>query len=92
MKKIFFLIFSLLIIDQFLKIYVKTHFELGSSFYIFPFFWIFFIENPGMAYGFYIAPGYFGKILLSIFRLILVLYICLFFYINISKKKLLIIL
>lgn len=87
MKKIFLIIFSILLIDQFLKIYIKTHFELGSGFCIFPFFCIFLVENPGMAYGFNLAPGYLGKILLSISRLFLILFILFFIYKHVKKKS-----
>lgn len=87
MKKIFLSISSILLTDQILKIYVKTHFELGNGVSIFPFFWIFFVENPGMAYGIYLAPGYLGKILLSIFRIILVFFLSVFLYKKIKKKS-----
>ncbi|WP_185877781.1 lipoprotein signal peptidase [Blattabacterium cuenoti] len=86
MKKIFLIILPIILVDQFLKIYVKTHFKLGDGYYIFPFFMIFFIENPGMAYGLRISSGYNGKILLSIFRFILVLFILLF-HIRNEKKN-----
>nr|WP_238523432.1 lipoprotein signal peptidase [Blattabacterium sp. (Mastotermes darwiniensis)] len=66
---------------------MKTHFELGSGFSIFPFFWILFIENPGMAYGIHLAPGYFGKILLSVFRFIFVLFLFFFIYKNVKNKS-----
>ncbi|WP_185865889.1 lipoprotein signal peptidase [Blattabacterium cuenoti] len=85
MKKIFLVVFSILLIDQILKIYIKTHFELGSGVFIFPFFCIFFVENPGMAYGFYLGTGYYGKILLSFFRFFLVSLIFLFLYKNVKK-------
>ncbi|AWU43075.1 lipoprotein signal peptidase [Blattabacterium punctulatus] len=87
MKKIFLSIFPIILIDQILKIYIKTHFELGKGIPIFSFFWIFFVENPGMAYGISIAPGYFGKIFLSFFRFIVVLFIFFFLYKNIKKKS-----
>ncbi|WP_096378365.1 lipoprotein signal peptidase [Blattabacterium cuenoti] len=85
MKKFFLIIFSILSMDQILKIYIKTHFELGGGFFIFPFFRICFVENPGMAYGVDFGLGYHGKILLSIFRFILVCFIFIFFFINIKK-------
>ncbi|WP_185849101.1 lipoprotein signal peptidase [Blattabacterium cuenoti] len=85
MKKFFLIIFSILTIDQVLKIYIKTHFELGSGISIFPFFWIFFVENPGMAYGVNFGGGYYGKILLSISRFFLVFFIFIFLYKNIKK-------
>ncbi|WP_185857834.1 lipoprotein signal peptidase [Blattabacterium cuenoti] len=85
MKKFFLIIISILSIDQILKIYIKTHFRLGDEIYIFPFFRIFFIENPGMAYGINLGSGYHGKILLSIFRFFLVIFIFIFLYRNIIK-------
>ncbi|WP_185850873.1 lipoprotein signal peptidase [Blattabacterium cuenoti] len=87
MKKIFLGIFSILLIDQFFKIYIKTHFELGNGIPIFPFFWIFFVENPGMAYGLSLFPGNKGKILLSIFRLIFVFFLFIFICNKIKKKS-----
>ncbi|WP_185873191.1 lipoprotein signal peptidase [Blattabacterium cuenoti] len=86
MRKFFLIILPIILVDQFLKIYVKTHFELGNGYYIFSFFRIFFIENPGMLYGIIISSGYNGKILLSIIRFFLVLFI-LFFYIKNERKN-----
>ncbi|WP_185852025.1 lipoprotein signal peptidase [Blattabacterium cuenoti] len=85
MKKFILIIFSILSIDQILKIYIKTHFELGSGIYILPFFRILFVENPGMAYGISFGIGHHGKILLSILRFFLVFLIFTFLYINIKR-------
>ncbi|WP_185857196.1 lipoprotein signal peptidase [Blattabacterium cuenoti] len=85
MKKFILIIFSIVLIDQILKIYIKTHFELGGGISIFPFFRILFVENPGMAYGINFWIGYHGKILLSIFRFFLVFLISTFLYINIKR-------
>ncbi|WP_185858405.1 lipoprotein signal peptidase [Blattabacterium cuenoti] len=85
MKRIFLIVFFILLIDQILKIYIKTHFELGSGVSIFPFFWIFFVENPGMIYGIHFGNGYCGKILLSVFRFFLVFFIFFFLYKNVKK-------
>ncbi|WP_185872655.1 signal peptidase II [Blattabacterium cuenoti] len=76
-----------ILIDQFIKIYVKTHFIPGSGIYIFSFFWIFFVENPGMAYGYYLLPGYSGKLYLSILRLIFIIIILSFIIIFYKKYK-----
>ncbi|WP_185877260.1 lipoprotein signal peptidase [Blattabacterium cuenoti] len=86
MKKNF-LIILLVFIDQLLKIYIKTHFRLGSGFSIFYFFRIFFIENPGMAYGIHIIPGYYGKVFLSILRFFIVLFILFIYLYNIKKNS-----
>ena len=44
-------IFIALILDQAIKIYVKTHFVLGESVTVFNWFHIHFVENNGMAMG-----------------------------------------
>lgn len=65
-------IFFILVIDQVSKIIVKTNMSLGESIPVFgDWFYIRFIENPGMAFGIDI-PGKLGKPLLSIFRIIAV--------------------
>jgi signal peptidase II len=66
------LIVLILVIDQTIKILVKTHMAIGESISIFDnWFYIKFIENPGMAFGIDI-PGRYGKPLLTIFRIIAV--------------------
>ncbi|QIK16562.1 lipoprotein signal peptidase [Blattabacterium sp. DPU] len=87
MKKFFVIIFSILLIDQVLKIYIKTHFKLGDGVFIFSFFRILFVENPGMAYGISFNEGYHGKIILSILRFFLVFFISIFLYRNIKKDS-----
>jgi len=51
------LIISLILLaDQVLKIYIKTHFMLGEEIVVFKnWFIIHFIENNGMAFGFSLA-------------------------------------
>ncbi len=72
----FLVILVVLILDQSLKIWVKTHMLQGEDSYInwnWPLSWarLHFIENPGMAFGL-VLPGHIGKLILSIFRLVLV--------------------
>ena len=62
----FILIAVILLIDQFIKIEVKTHFCLGESIHITDWFYISFVENNGMAYG----MTFFNKLVLSLFRLV----------------------
>jgi len=62
-------IFLVLFCDQCLKIWIKTHFVLGEELKIFDWFFIYFTENNGMAFGLEFA-GKTGKILLSVFRII----------------------
>ncbi len=60
----------ILVIDQLSKIIVKTNMTLGQSIPVFgDWFMIRYIENPGMAFGWDI-PGKFGKIALSLFRVV----------------------
>ena len=69
-KKIALLIVALLAVDQIVKIWIKTHFALDESVTVFPnWFFIRFIENPGAAFGFELGGSY-GKLTLSIFRLV----------------------
>lgn len=57
---------AILIIDQIIKIEVKTSMSLHESIHITDWFQLVFIENKGMAFGMSVMP----KILLSLFRLI----------------------
>lgn len=55
----------IIIVDQVSKFYVKTHFYLGESYEVFPWFQIKFIENNGMAFGMELWNKYvltFGRI------------------------------
>lgn len=60
------IIIGMIVIDQVVKIAVKTHMALGESFEIFPWFKILFVENPGMAFGMSIG----SKWILTTFRII----------------------
>ena len=62
----------LLLIDQVIKILVKTNMTIGQSIHVLgDWFQIYFIENNGMAFGMQFG-GQIGKYLLSIFRIVLV--------------------
>lgn len=69
-KKALLLIFMILVADQILKIWVKTHMVIGQEIHLFGN-WglIHFIENNGMAFGMEMG-GKTGKLVLSIFRII----------------------
>ena len=69
LKKSILLIIAILVIDQVSKIYIKTHFALGDSYSVFSWFKIHFVENEGMAWGKKI-PGTYGKLFLSLFRIV----------------------
>ena len=74
-KKISVLLFVLLLADQALKIWIKTHLRLDEAIIVFPdWFQLRFIENNGAAFGMHIASGGgfdWGKLLLGIFRVVL---------------------
>lgn len=67
---VFLTILIILIIDQAVKIYIKTHIHYGDGFDIFGLSWakIHFVENEGMAFGMSFG-GLTGKYILSIFRI-----------------------
>ena len=62
------IILAVIIIDQAVKIYIKTHFYYGESVTVFPWFRILFIENNGMAFGMELG----SKIFLSLLRIVVV--------------------
>jgi signal peptidase II len=67
------LIILVLFIDQLVKVEIKTTMTIGESITVFQnWFFIKFIENPGMAFGLDI-PGKQGKPILTIFRIIAVI-------------------
>ena len=71
LRKAYFLIFIILLVDQVSKIYIKTNFILGEEVEVFKWFKILFIENEGMAWG-TVIPGAYGKLFLTLFRLVAV--------------------
>jgi signal peptidase II len=84
LKKKFWLIaivFTVLVLDQWLKIWVKTNMEYGDEFKILGIDWalIHFVENNGMAFGLSLG-GEYGKLVLSVFRIIAVGF--LIYYLN----------
>lgn len=62
------IILSVLIIDQIVKIWVKTHMYIGEDIRITDWFHIYFIENNGMAFGMEMG----SKLFLSLFRIVVV--------------------
>lgn len=94
LKKSILLVVTILLVDQVSKIYIKTHFSIGEYIKVFGLDWfqIYFVENKGMAWGTEI-PGAWGKIALSIFRLLVAPVIGIWLYKSIKENapKLLII-
>ncbi|MGF7229778.1 lipoprotein signal peptidase [Arachidicoccus sp.] len=67
-------IILLLAIDQTLKFFIKTHYYLGEEHYVIGhWFRLHFVENEGMAWGLKFG-GNFGKIILTLFRLVAVIW------------------
>jgi signal peptidase II len=69
LKKASVIIVLVLLIDQISKFYIKTNFSLGEEVPVFDWFRILFVENEGMAWGTKI-PGEYGKLFLTLFRLV----------------------
>jgi signal peptidase II len=63
-------LFTILLLDQGLKIWVKTHMAYGEEFQLFEsaHLLVHFVENNGMAFGLSLGPDY-GKLLLTLFRI-----------------------
>lgn len=85
LRKAYLLVFIILIIDQVSKIYVKTNFVLGEEVHVLSWLKIHFIENEGMAWG-TVIPGEYGKLFLTLFRLIAVPGIGYWLYDSIENK------
>ncbi len=90
-KKSVLFIVLILIIDQWSKIYIKTHFVLGESVEVFSWFKILFIENEGAAWGAKLSDilpisDAIGKLVLTIFRLFAIFGIGYWLFDVISKK------
>jgi signal peptidase II len=67
-KKSVLLIVAVILIDQISKVWIKTNFMIGDSIKITDWFYIYFIENNGMAFG----MEFFNKIFLTFFRIVAV--------------------
>ena len=69
------IVLLIIVADQALKIYIKTHFANGDEVRIIgSWFRLHFIENEGMAYGMKLSDSPIGKIVLSTFRLVAVVF------------------
>lgn len=73
-------IMAVVIADQILKLYIKTHFYLGEDYPITNWFHIKFIQNPGMAFGIEL----WSKMLLTLGRIAAV---CLFIWFIVKIRK-----
>lgn len=86
LKKAGLIIFFILLVDQVVKFYIKTHFMLGEEVKVFDWFRILFVENEGMAWGAKI-PGSYGKLVLTVFRLIAIVGIGYWLWDTIRKQS-----
>ena len=76
------IVILLLLLDQILKIWIKTHLELHESIKITSWCYLYFTENPGMAFGIEVI----GKLFLSIFRIVAVGFIGYYLYSLVKKN------
>lgn len=72
---------AVILVDQIVKIWVKTHFYLGESLPVLPFFELRFVQNNGMAFGMEFG----SKLLLTSFRIIVVA-LLIWYIVRICKK------
>jgi len=74
-KHLLFIVILILLVDQIIKVYVKTHFTIGDTGAVHlagNWAQICFIENEGMAFGMTIMDNPLGKVILTLFRLVAV--------------------
>src|SRR5215510_4517036 len=74
LKHVIFIFAAIIIVDQALKIWVKTSYEIGDTHVSgLPWFRLHFIENSGMAWGWKFGNDS-GKMILTLFRLAAVIF------------------
>ena len=78
------LFFCVLVIDQIIKVWVKTSMHLGEHIEITSWFHIAFVENNGMAFGWELLGG---KLFLTLFRLVAVSFIGWFIWKEIRRNR-----
>ncbi|MBQ4819956.1 lipoprotein signal peptidase [Aquimarina sp. MMG016] len=86
LKKSILIIVLILLIDQITKIYIKTNFAIQDEVQVFSWFRIVFVENRGMAWGFEL-PGSYGKLILTLFRLLAITGIGYWLYDSVRKNS-----
>ena len=77
------IVVAILLIDQAIKIWVKTSMCLHESIQITDWFYITFIENMGMAFGMQLG----SKILLSLFRVVAIAGLTYYIWIEVKRKS-----
>jgi signal peptidase II len=87
-KQVVILIILVLILDQIVKIWIKTGFDpLEKQTLIGGFFQLYYIENRGMAFGTTLGSGALAKYALSIFRLVAIIGIGYYIYKLLKEKN-----
>lgn len=76
------IVVAILVIDQVIKIWVKTHMTLHEQIEILSWFKIVFIENNGMAYGMEIG----SKLVLSLFRVVAISVLGYYIWLQVRKQ------
>jgi len=76
------IVVAILVIDQIIKIWVKTSMTLHESIHITDWFYITFIENMGMAFGMQLG----SKIILSLFRVVAISVLGYYIWLEVQKK------
>lgn len=80
------IIIIFVVADQFLKVWVKSNMEIGEMFSIIGnWFYFYFVENEGMAFGISFGKS-FGKILLTLIRISVVSFL-IYYLLKIIKNK-----
>lgn len=77
------IILTILLLDQIVKIWIKTHFAIGDEIKITNFFYLHFIENEGMAFG----MSFFDKKYLTLFRIVASIGIAYYIYKSIKNNS-----
>ncbi len=87
LKHVILVVVAVLLLDQFSKIYIKTHFFYGEEVNVLGNrFRLHFIENEGMAFGMKFGEHY-GKLFLTLFRLVAVCWGFYFIQNTLIKEK-----
>ena len=76
------IVLVILLVDQVIKIWVKTSMELHESIQVTNWFYISFIENNGMAWGMQLGP----KLLLSLFLVVAIAFLGYYIWLEAGRK------
>lgn len=77
------IVIAILLIDQAIKIWVKTSMSLHESIHVTDWFYITFIENNGMAFGMQLG----SKIVLSLFRILAIIALGYYIWLQVRRQS-----